>query len=282
MGGILQRRLNSQVFFVCVVFFVVVIFLVNRKTNEIVSVPTLTDAFERFQIDTPHESSSSESDSRISKDLRNALYRVAATGGDAHAQKRTSRAAQVRTEINRLDGFRRDWCRVRDARLDWKAILSSCRDKTTWDQRTFGQQSDVRTDAQESVISQWVLGEAGEFSKFVLQSKTALGDNKSVGGDSWRIHVKGTSSVPVTVTDNNNGTYEALFLVYEPGQYSVEIVLDYTLCDGLKDPPLHWFRSGKRTTGSPGQGWLLCALLFYHEVRSFNRNVHEFSLISIK
>ena len=43
---------------------------------------------------------------------------------------------------------------------------------------------------------------------------------------------------------NNNGTYEALFLITEPGVYQVIIYLDYSLCDAFKDPPHDWFVKG--------------------------------------
>ena len=59
--------------------------------------------------------------------------------------------------------------------------------------------------------------------------------------------MQGPASVPVVVTDSNNGTYEASFLLVTPGVYSAEIYLDYTLCDGYKDPPVGWFVKGENT-----------------------------------
>ena len=51
-------------------------------------------------------------------------------------------------------------------------------------------------------------------------------------------------SVAATVFDHNNGTYEALFLIGEPGVYQVIIHLDYSLCDGFRDPPRDCFIKG--------------------------------------
>ena len=31
----------------------------------------------------------------------------------------------------------------------------------------------------------------------------------------------------------------------EPGEYKINMILDYTLCDGLIDPPMDWFKNGK-------------------------------------
>ena len=46
------------------------------------------------------------------------------------------------------------------------------------------------------------------------------------------------------VTDNDDGTYEVMFLALEPGNYSARVFLDYTLCEGFRDPPDDWFMRG--------------------------------------
>ena len=38
--------------------------------------------------------------------------------------------------------------------------------------------------------------------------------------------------------------YEVVFLVVEPGDYLAQITLDFTLCDGLREPPVDWFIKG--------------------------------------
>ena len=37
---------------------------------------------------------------------------------------------------------------------------------------------------------------------------------------------------------------EVVFLVMKPGDYSAQITLDFTLCDGLREPPVDWFIKG--------------------------------------
>lgn len=70
---------------------------------------------------------------------------------------------------------------------------------------------------------------------------------KTIGGDSWRVYIRvGPSSIAPVVFDLNNGLYEVLFLVLEPGSYTAQIWLDYTLCDGFRDPPENWFRKGRK------------------------------------
>ena len=71
---------------------------------------------------------------------------------------------------------------------------------------------------------------------------TKSGQLKETGGDSWRVHIRqGPASLTPIVVDHNDGTYEVLFLALEPGNYSVQAILDFTLCDGFRDPPEDWY-----------------------------------------
>ena len=74
---------------------------------------------------------------------------------------------------------------------------------------------------------------------------TSDGNLKRTGGDSWRVYIRqGPASLAPIVTDNDDGTYEVMFLSLEPGNYSAQVFLDYTLCDGFRDPPEDWFIKG--------------------------------------
>ena len=147
-------------------------------------------------------------------------------------------------EMARLEDFRRDWSRVRRARVDWQEILRPCHDYTAWGQVKDGWGKLNRSNANTSDTIFKDIRPAGEFSKIFIQSRTSDNRTKTIGGDSWRVYVRGPSSVVVTVCDHNNGTYEALFLITEPGVYQVIIYLDYSLCDAFKDPPRDWFIKG--------------------------------------
>lgn len=137
--------------------------------------------------------------------------------------------------------FMEDWCRVRETRINLDIVIGSCRDQIKWSTRRPG----MPTNATESFISSWNLKPAGQFSRFFIQAVSDDGRVKTTGGDWWRILIRGVSDMRPSVFDLGNGTYEALFLIVEPGIYSVEIVLDYTLCDGFRDPPDNWFVIGK-------------------------------------
>ena len=88
----------------------------------------------------------------------------------------------------------------------------------------------------------------GHFSRFFIQSVTKNGVMKGFGGDAWRVYMRqGPASLAPQVWDHDNGQYEVLFLPIEPGNYSAQIILDFTLCNGLREPPVDWFIRGMVT-----------------------------------
>ena len=85
---------------------------------------------------------------------------------------------------------------------------------------------------------------AGQFTHIWIQSRDKLGKPKRYGGDSWRVMIRSEgATLAADVFDHNNGTYEALALIMEPGWYTLDVRLDYTLCDGLRTPPVEWFKT---------------------------------------
>ena len=130
-------------------------------------------------------------------------------------------------EIARLEDFRSDWLRQRRARVDWQEILRPCHDNTAWGQVKDGWGKFNRSNANTSDITFKDIRPAGEFSKIFIQSRTSDNRTKTIGGDSWRVFVRGPSSVVVTVFDHNNGTYEALFLIAEPGVWNCGLCVVY-------------------------------------------------------
>ena len=145
---------------------------------------------------------------------------------------------------HRFQDFRREWLRQRRARVDWQSMIKPCVENMAWDQVADGWSKLNRSSAVASDVVFWDIRPAGEFSKIFIQSKTSDNRTKTIGGDTWRVYVRGPSSVAATVFDHNNGTYEALFLITEPGVYQLMIYLDYSLCDGFRDPPRDWFIKG--------------------------------------
>ena len=140
--------------------------------------------------------------------------------------------------------FEKNWCRQRTLRTDWRTYTHSCPSYTRhWAFDVWS--DDFKTHPNLSYISGAEINPAGHFSKIYIQSVTVLNRTKTFGGDAWRMTVNGPADLVASVHDMENGTYQAMFLPMEPGTYSLKIVLDFTLCHGLKNPPPDWFSRGE-------------------------------------
>ena len=157
------------------------------------------------------------------------------------AQKNTE--DEVMTYRKNVVDFKLSWCRMRMHRYDWKNVIGRCLKFMAWDGKQLN--AELQTKAAKSYIKQLDIRPAGFFSKIYIQSVSLRSENKTIGGDAWRVNIRGPVNMAATVFDMNNGVYEAVFLPQEPGKYWVEIILDYSLCEALKDPPLDWFIRGK-------------------------------------
>ena len=156
----------------------------------------------------------------------------------------------------RMQDFRHEWLLQRRARVDWKNIIKPCTDNMAWGlvKEHWGKTNRSNVTTSDIVFKD--IRPAGEFSKIFIQSKTSDNRKKLTGGDTWRVFAGCPASIAATVFDHNNGTYEALFLITEPGVYKLMIYLDYSICDGFKDPPRDWFIRGDFQGRSQGSGVL--------------------------
>ena len=141
-----------------------------------------------------------------------------------------------------VDDFQRSLCRERWKRMDWQQMLRPCKDNlefgtNKWDDA-------LRTSPAYSHILNMDIKKAGEISKIGIQSRTAEGREKTIGGDTWRVFITGPSQMAPIVSDLENGVYEATFMVMEPGFYKAKVYLESTLCEGLKDPPKGLLKRG--------------------------------------
>ena len=135
------------------------------------------------------------------------------------------------------------FCWISRSKSDWRSISSSCKELMSWE--TESKLSPLlETDPNKTFVSMIDLKPAGEVSKIFITTKTRQGFMKTIGGDSWRVKINGTATVSANVFDYGNGTYEIAFWCYDFGVYFVSIYLDYSLCNGLRDPPKDWFIRG--------------------------------------
>ena len=141
--------------------------------------------------------------------------------------------------------FQYHWLRMHQARTDWQAMLKPCSDQVAWGTIKKGWDKENRSSAKHSYITFMDIQPAGQFSRIFIQTRNARAQDKTIGGDFWRVYFTGPANVSAMIFDHENGTYEAIALLMEAGNYVVRVILDYTLCDGLRDPPGNWFRLGE-------------------------------------
>ena len=91
---------------------------------------------------------------------------------------------------------------------------------------------------------------AGEHSKLQIETYDSNGEPKTFGGDAIRVTLRGKTTVAANVWDLGNGKYDVMALLMSPGEYHVDIRLDYSMCSGLKDPPMEWFVNGEFVRGN--------------------------------
>ena len=141
--------------------------------------------------------------------------------------------------------FQKQWCNTRKEIGNWRAMIHPCKGWLTWDSRKSLSET-LETDPKRSFIASMDIRPAGEFSRITIVTKSKMGLTKKFGGDSWRVKINGTASINSKVVDHGNGTYDVLVLIADQGVYFVYIYLDYTLCNGFRDPPEDWFRKGRK------------------------------------
>ena len=141
-----------------------------------------------------------------------------------------------------LDDFQRSLCRERWKRMDWQQILRPCKDNLEFGENKWA--NSLKTSPSYSHVLNMDIKKVGEFSKISIQSRTAEGHEKTIGGDVWRVFIDGPSKIAPFVSDLENGVYEATFLVMEPGFYKAKLYLESTLCEGMKDPPRSILKQG--------------------------------------
>ena len=60
-----------------------------------------------------------------------------------------------------------------------------------------------------------------------------------------KVIFSGPANVPATVFDHGNGSYEAIALLVDPGNYTIIAIIERSLCEGLRDPGDSYFATCK-------------------------------------
>lgn len=129
-----------------------------------------------------------------------------------------------------------------NAATDLTSTQSSCLGKTSWKARYYYNLS-IQTDIRYCNYSLRTSRDK-DIVKLTITTFDSLQRQKVIGGDSWRLFVQGAVYFNADVIDKMDGTYEARFGLPVSGDYKFKFELEYSLCDGIRDPPTWWFING--------------------------------------
>ena len=124
----------------------------------------------------------------------------------------------------------------------WKQLLASCDEKMFF-QKHFNMSNITSTEESEPELLRSVNKTSLHLK---LYSKNKRKEYKTVGGDFWKVTVYNKYvSFVVDMIDNNDGSYEAVIKSDREGEYNIKLVLFFSDCEGLMDPPSNYFKIGK-------------------------------------
>ncbi|XP_057303260.1 uncharacterized protein LOC130640746 [Hydractinia symbiolongicarpus] len=129
-----------------------------------------------------------------------------------------------------------------NAATDLTSTQSSCLGKKSWKSRYYYNLS-LQTDVRYCKYNLRTSGEK-DIVKLTITTFDGLKRQKVIGGDSWRLFVQGAVYFNADVIDKMDGTYEARLELPVSGDYKFKLELEYSLCDGIRDPPTWWFING--------------------------------------
>jgi len=126
--------------------------------------------------------------------------------------------------------------------LSLEQISSPCMNRIDWVKRLRDRKN--LTYAPNTVVKLEKISK-NETYKIELYTYDKIGKNKTFGGDSWLVKIKSDiTSFSIDLSDNLDGSYTSYFSLPQAGTYGVYIILEYSLCEGLLDPPLDFFKTG--------------------------------------
>ena len=134
----------------------------------------------------------------------------------------------------------RDVCQ----RMDWKEHLSVCKNYTKWERRNLNKT--LRTNISNSYLELFIQNGSTP-SRIQITTFDGNGIRKTQGGDYWRANVIGAHNFKMNIKmfDHNSGEYSGVFAIPFPGYYSISVNLEYSMCEGLTNPPKYWFIKGE-------------------------------------
>lgn len=119
---------------------------------------------------------------------------------------------------------------------------------------SFEQKNTNNYETTKANLSQVVVNVAARKSNklpyIFIKTFNSMNERKTRGGDSWIGYLENkneNTSMAFHLTDLTDGTYIAYLddEILTAGNYTLQLVLEHSHCDGLADPPGYWFAKGK-------------------------------------
>ena len=129
----------------------------------------------------------------------------------------------------------------------WFGHISTCKHHLRWNERNLDKLQ--RTSVQHTSVKVFIGDKDTMPNMIHIITHTVENKKKTMGGDYFRIFLVQKSKqfkMNINLLDLQNGEYSGVFVLPEPGQYEIHIILEYSACEGITDLPKDWFRKGKK------------------------------------
>ncbi|XP_047130300.1 uncharacterized protein LOC100205549 isoform X1 [Hydra vulgaris] len=133
----------------------------------------------------------------------------------------------------------------------YSELTQACGNTMFWENRIFN--PDLLTNLS---LSTFKLDVKPDFVVLTIHTVDNLGRTRKNGGDFWWVRVVEPVFFLVPIIDFLNGTYQGVFTLHENGIYKLEILLEFSNCEGAYDPPRYWFKRGTYQGLSQQRDWL--------------------------
>ena len=161
--------------------------------------------------------------------------------------RNSSKAQKTEKELSFLS-LKIDCCQ----HMSWIDRLEVCQHHLNWEERNLNKSK--RTSVKHSLVKVFLGDSAGIPNMLYIKTYTLDNNVKTLGGDYFRsflIEKSKNIKVNINLFDFNNGEYSGVFQIPKPGNYELQITLEYSVCEGMTDPPSNWFTKGTKFISQP-------------------------------
>ena len=154
--------------------------------------------------------------------------------------------SQLSEHSRKNEEFIQESCRVESYERILKPCFKRLSKKISFEKNA----NDYITKGNLSQVEIKISKDDNKLSTVFIKTYNFKNEPKTIGGDSWIGYLKehDTRIAAFHFTDLIDGTYVGYFDILTPGNYTLQLVLEHTFCNGLADPPDYWFAKGMEIT----------------------------------